>query len=339
MADENRANSTTLKQILQERPCDLDFFQIVRRFECANAGLPRIGGSQLPKEDPIRFSQNVSLAFAPSAITDFKDADDNYPAKLVVSFFGLLGANGPLPAHITEYIRDRVRNHGDSTLASFLDIFNHRMTSLFYQAWARGHQTVSFDRGDDDSFAFFTGSLMGISEKSCRNRDSVPDVAKLHYSGRFLGQLRNAEGLQAILEDYFGITVSIQQHVGQWIDIPVDCKCRIGESIDTGTVGLTTIIGSHFWECNQKFRLRLGPMDFPAYERLLPGGNSLKSLVAWVRNYIGDQLSWELQLVLNARDIKGTRLGFFGRLGFSTWLKSGEFKDDAEDLVLRNLCA
>src|SRR3546814_13244173 len=37
-------------------------------------------------------------------------------------FFGLGGPNGPLPLHITEYVRERQRNNADSTSKRFLEI-------------------------------------------------------------------------------------------------------------------------------------------------------------------------------------------------------------------------
>ena len=335
MADESGVKADSLTRTLQDKAYEFDFFQAVRMLECAYPDRPGFGSSQSPQEDPVRFCQNVSLAFAPSALAGYEQAANAHPARLLVNFFGLLGPNGPMPLHITQYVRNRLRNYGDRTLASFLDVFNHRMISLFYRAWACNHQAVSFDRGVDDKFFVYTGSLFGIGVHSLQDRDAVPDVAKLHYSGRLVCQTRNAEGLQAILEDYFGVKVAIEQFVGQWIDIPHEYCCRMGESSETGRLGSTLIVGSRFWECQQKFRLRFGPMDFSTYQRLLPPGDSLRRLIAWVRNYIGDELGWEVQLVLSAKEVPKICLGAVGRLGFSTWLSSKKFTSDADDLILR----
>jgi type VI secretion system protein ImpH len=292
-------------QALRDKPYSFDFFQAVRRLECDFPDLPRIGHSQRPQYDPVRFCQNVSLAFTPSSIETYSEATDEYPSRMVVNFFGLLGTNGPLPLPITEYIHDRLQNHKDKTLASFLNVFNHRMISLFYRAWACNQQSVSHDRKEKDPFAVYIGSLFGIGEDSFRNRDAVPDVGKLHYSGRFVCETKNAEGLREILQDYFGITVYIEEFVGQWI----------------------------------KFRIRFGPMHFSEYQRMLPGGDSILRLIAWVKNYIGDELSWEIQLILKAIEVPSTCLGKMGQLGWSTWLRSKKFDKDVGDLVLRNLVA
>ncbi|MDT8302452.1 MAG: type VI secretion system baseplate subunit TssG [Sedimentisphaerales bacterium] len=335
MDHERGALPNSLMQALKDKPYDFDFFQAVRRLECTHPELPRIGHSQRPQSDPFRFCQNVSLAFESSAIKAFKEATDEHPNRMFVNFFGLLGTNGPLPLPITEYIYDRLHNHKDKTLASFLNVFHHRMISLFYRAWACNQQSVSHDRKEEDRFAVYIASLFGIGEDSLRNRDAVPDVAKLHYSGRLVCQTRNAEGLREILQDYFGIAVCIEQFIGQWIDIPQEHYCRLGESVENAKLGSTLVIGSRFWECQQKFRLKFGPMHLSEYQRMLPGGDSIRRLIAWVKNYVGDELSWEAQLILSAVEVPMICLGKMGQLGWSTWLKSREFEKDAEDLLLR----
>lgn len=337
MDDEKRTAADSLAVDLRDRPFDFDFFQAIRRIECINSDLPRIGHSRRPQDDPVRFCQKVSLAFAPSAISTYHEATDQDPAKMTVNFFGLLGPGGPMPLAITEYIYDRLQNHKDKTLAAFLDIFHHRMISLFYRAWACNQQCVSFDRKDEDRFAVYIGSLFGIGDDSFRNRDALPDVAKLHYSGRLICQTRNAEGLKEILRDYFDVPVAIQQFVGQWINLPRNYLCKLGSSRENATLGSTLIVGSRFWECQQKFRVKLGPMDLSRYQAFLPGSESIQRLIAWIKNYIGDEFLWEIQLILKASKIPKLCLGRMGQLGWSSWIGSRKFQKNADNLVLRSL--
>jgi type VI secretion system protein ImpH len=337
MEDEERTTADSLAAALRNRPFDFDFFQAVRRLECVNSDLPRIGHSRRAKNDPVRFCQNVSLAFAPSTISAYCEATDQDPAKMTINFFGLLGQGGPMPLVITEYIYDRMQNRKDKTLAAFLDIFHHRMISLFYSAWACNQQCVSYDRKDEDRFAVYIASLFGIGDDSFRNRDALPDVAKLHYSGRLVCQTKNVEGLREILSDYFEVPVRIQQFVGQWIDLPQNYLCRLGASYESAKLGSTLIVGSRFWECQQKFRIKLGPMDLSEYQAFLPGNDSIQRLVAWVKNYVGDEFLWEVQLILKASRIPRLCLGRAGQLGWSSWLGSRKFQKNADNLVLRSL--
>lgn len=338
MGQQRRAAADSLVQALRERPFDFDFFQAVRRLECTRSDLPRVGYAQRPHGDLVRFCQKVSLGFEPSAIDAYHEATDEHPDQLVVNFLGLLGTNGPMPLAITEYVHDRQHNHRDRTLARFLDVFNHRMICLFYRAWACNQQAVSHDRPDQDHFAFYTGSLLGIGPDSFRNRDAVPDTAKLHYSGRLSCQTKNTEGLQEILRDYFGVPVVIEEFVEQWIELPGEYRCRLGVCPENATVGSTLIVGSHVSECQQKFRIRFGPMSFADYQRMLPGGGSVGRLVACVRNYVGDELRWDLNLTLSRGAVPQISLGRVGQLGWSTWLGGKEFAKDADNLVLQHLC-
>lgn len=338
MDQTGRAAPASLTEALRDRPYEFDFFQAVRRLECAHPDLPRVGCAKRPHGDLVRFSQKVSLCFEPVAVTAYDDATEEHPSRLAVSFLGLLGTNGPMPLSMTEYVYERLHNHKDSTLACFLDMFNHRVISLFYRAWACSQQTVSHDRTDQDRFACYIGSLFGMGLPSTRDRDVVPDVAKLYYSGRLCSQPKNAEGLREVLQDYFGLPVTIEEFVEQWIDLPAEYRCRLGSSLENAALGSTSIVGSRFMDRQQKFRVRFGPMGFSDYQRLLPGGASIGQLVTWIKNYVGDELSWELNLVLRRGQIPVTSLGELGQLGWSVWLGDGLLDTDADDLVLLDLC-
>src|SRR5256884_681766 len=135
---------------------------------------------------------------------------------------------------------------------------------------------VRFDRPELDRFAVYIATLIGLGTPHLRNRDEAPDLAKLHYSGRLAASTKNAEGLRAILEDYFKVHVEIEQFVGHWLKLPEDCQCRLGESRFTGLLGSTAIVGSKIWECQQRFKIRMGPMGFADYQRLLPSGRSIR---------------------------------------------------------------
>lgn len=328
------AYSLALARRLAEAPDQFDFFQAVRRIENLHPDMPRTGHARQPTREPVRFCQEPSLAFAPRTLDSYRTDATGIP-KLYVNFFGLLGPNGPMPMHITDYVRQRVYREHDRSMARFLDMFHHRLIAFFYRAWATNQQTVNFERGEQDAFARYIGSLFGIGMWSFRNRDAVPDVAKLHYSGHLVCQTRHPEGLCSILQDYYGIDVELSEFVGQWLDVPAECVCRLGETPETGSLGWTAIVGSRVWESQQKFRLRFGPMKLAEYERLLPGGDSLRRLLAWVKNYLADELQWDVQLILKEEEVPSVEMGTFGRLGWTTWLTSRPLGRDADDLVLQ----
>ena len=324
----------TLLAQLEAEPGKFDFHAALRLLECAYPNKPRIGESQRPQDDAVRFGQHPSLAFEPGMFSALRRSESGTPPRLELNFFGLFGANGPLPIHLTEYARDRVRNANDPTLARFLDIFHHRLTALFYRAWASAQPVVSLDRPHADRFGKYVGSTIGIGIPSLRDRDHVPDFAKLHYAGRLATQVRNADGLAAVLADFFRVPVEVKEFVGHWMTLPADGLCRLKSGPDAEVLGMTTVLGKRVWNCQHKFRIVIGPIDFDNFRRLLPGGESLRRLSDWVRNYVGLALHWDLNLILKKEDVPPLRLGRQAKLGWTTWLASRPASKDDNQLLL-----
>ena len=334
MAATGRKTPVDLIRAIAEKPFGFDFFRAVRLIEAFFPNGPRLGQSLTPREDRVRFKQKPSLAFAPSTLSEFVAGEDGKPAQISVNFTGLLGPQGPLPLHVTEFAHDRQHNARDSSMVVFFDIFHQRILSLFYRAWAVNQKAADLDRPHDSRFAEYIGSLFGLGLKSLRDRDAVPDWSKLYFSGRLACQTRNAEGLAAIVEEFFGTPTRVETFHGHWMTLPASSVCQLGASPETGSLGTTAIVGSRFWECQLKFRLRLGPMSLAELQRLLPGSVSFRRLKAWVLNYIGDEFFWDAQLVLKAAEVPATTLGGGALLGWTSWLKSAPTARDADDLIL-----
>src|SRR5688572_11984092 len=204
---------------LAESPHRYDFYQTLRRIECLHDSKPRWGQARRPIDEPVRLGQEPDLSFAPTPLASFEAGKGGQPPRLQVRLFGLLGPNGPLPIHITEYARDRLRQAGDPTLSRFLDLFHHRFLTLFYRAWAQAQPHVNRDRPNDDRFAAYVGAFLGMSSPAFGNRDTVPDLAKLFHVGALIRQTRNAEGLIAILHHFFRVPVRIHEFVGHWMSL------------------------------------------------------------------------------------------------------------------------
>jgi type VI secretion system protein ImpH len=336
VAGEDRTASKTveLERRLSEEPYKFGFFEALRRLECVHPDKPRIGTSSQPKDDAIRLGQEPSLAFAPATLKSFTAGTKGLPPRLSVLFFGLFGPNGPLPLHLTEYARDRLHNSHDPTFARFCDLFHHRLLSMFYRAWAAAQPTVSHDRPESDRFAYYIGSLFGIGMPTLRDRDAAPDPAKLFHSGHLSCQTRHAEGLRSILESFFEIPVEIEEFVGQWIDLPREAYWHLGESTETGRLGVNTMLGQRTWDRQGKFRVLFGPLSLEEYKRMLPGKPSLARLVALVRSYVGDELAWDVNPVLDRREVPPIRLGGRQGLGWTTWLAGHPLEKDPDDLLL-----
>ncbi len=322
-----------LQTQLEQNSVRMDFFQTLRLIENAYPELPRIGTSLRSRDDAVRYGQDPSLIFHASALGAFTRTSGEARARLAVNFFGLMGANGALPTHITEYVRDRLRNGGDATLRAFLDVFHHRLLSLFYRARATAEPVISLDRADGDRFSVFVGSLFGIGAPALRERDSIGDFAKLHFAGLLANKNRPASGLVSILSAYFGLPVRLEQFVGHWMRLPMEIRSRLGSRDEGNRLGVSTVMGGTVWDCQHKFRLVFGPLDHEDYCRLLPGGDSMQRLQAWIASYAGGALDWDVRLVLKAAATPPLQLGR-ARLGWTSWPAATAAANDKNQLLV-----
>lgn len=335
-----RQTSDTLAffKALEEQPYNFDFFQVLRQIECLYPDKPRIGQALRPIDEPVRLGQTPALTFSPGAVSAFVRGHDSQVPRVEVNFFGLLGPNGPLPLHLTEYARERLMHSGDASFARFLDVLHHRFLALFYRAWAQAQPTVNLDRPTEDRFAQYIGTLFGLSGKRLRGRDDVEDYAKLFYVNALTRQVRNRDGLTAILRGYFAVPVRIEEFVGHWMDLAQRDRARLGEKTESVALGRATILGARIWDRQSKIRIWLGPLSLAQYEDFLPGCVALKRLVVWLRQYLCFELGWDVRLVLRSSEIPKLRLGNYGRLGLTTWLGKLPATTDAADLILDADC-
>jgi type VI secretion system protein ImpH len=338
MAGETGAETPRLDEVeaaLRDEPWRFDFFQAVRRIEAVQSRCPRIGTSARPADDPVRFGHLPSLAFAPSTVAQFVPGTNGRAPRLLEFFFGLLGPNGPLPLHLTDYAHERISRWRDPTLIRFLDVFHHRMLSFFYRAWAISRPTVSCDRPASDWFARYLRSLCGYGLAGLQNRDAMPDRARQYYVGLLASQTHHPYGLRALLADFFRLPFAVREFVGEWVRLPEQARCRLGA--ESAAIGISGLLGLCIWSVQHRFRLILGPVSFADFQQFLPGSPRLQCLVAFVRAYAGDELAWDLNLVLKREETPKLTLGGGGQLGWTTWLPSARADRDPDDLVLEPL--
>jgi type VI secretion system protein ImpH len=262
------------------------------------------------------------------------DGSSRYP-RLSQRFLGLFGPNGPLPLHMTEYAGDRLRHHHDHSLASFADMFHHRLVSFFYAAWAQSQPVVQFDRPDEDRFSMYVGSLIGLGPKSLRGLDAMHHVSKLAFAGHLSALPRHVSGLVSLIKGYFGVPTQVREFIAHWMKIPTHDLVMLGEAGMNGCLGRNTIIGERVWQRQDKFQIRLGPLSLERYESFLPTGKSFPALVAAVRNYVGIELLWEVNLILKKEEKPVTCLGKSGALGWTSWLETDRRVDHIDDLLLQ----
>ncbi|HEY9064546.1 MAG TPA: type VI secretion system baseplate subunit TssG [Burkholderiaceae bacterium] len=310
---------------LAAAPHAFDFYALMRRIDVLSPNAPRLGRALRPTFEPVRLGQDPELDFAPAAISSFETSATT-PPRIGVRFFGLFGPHGPLPLHLTEYARERLRHHADPGFARFADLFHHRLLALFYRAWAQAQPTVQHDRPADDQFAKWLGALFGLAPRELRERDAVGDDAKRFQAGLLARGVKNAEGLVMLLQHHFGVPVRVQGFVGHWMRLrPADRTrletVRLGRRPEASAqLGVGATLGSKVWDRQSKFRIHLGPLTLAQYESFLPGSPALPVLRDWVRQYVGLARAWDVRLALAGSDVPAASLGRATRLGYTSWL-------------------
>jgi type VI secretion system protein ImpH len=326
------AEPLTSLERLRAEPRSFTLFAALRVLEQAFPEQPRVGESRKASDDRVRLGHAPHLAFAPSDVAALETSEQGR-LTLEQHSFGLFGPNGALPLHFTEHAYERRRQREDATFIDFLNVFQHRLISLFYRAWANADPATNLDRTDSDRFATFAGALVGIAPAAARNRDSVPDYAKFSRAGALSLQTRSAEGLELTLADYFGLPVEIRQFQRAWLTIPDGLRTRLGGERGSATLGDGATLGGATWQCQHKFEIVMGPLTLDALRNFLPGARGLAELYALVRFYTNDEWTWQLRLLLRDVEIPGIRLGRAGQLGWTTWL--GKREVNADDVVIQ----
>jgi len=343
-----------------------DFFQAVRLLERLFPGRRPVGREGPPDAEVVRFRALASLTFPASTVYELLPAaEESEPPAMRVTFLGLTGPSGVLPTHYTDLLLRLAREAKGPekrALADWLDLFNHRLISLFYRAWEKYRFRLAYERGEasraePDAFTLCLFSLIGLGTPGLRRRlrvsapslegeqvfGRVEDLALLSYGGLLTHRPRTAAGLEALLADYFGLPVQVRQFEEQWLVLEPASQSRVGAGDGNSELGSNLVAGERVWDVQGKFRVRLGPLRYTEFMAFLPDRTAVAERKAFfllahlVRLYVGPELDFNVQLVLRAADVPACRLAADEcpgpRLGWNTWLSSQARATDAVDAV------
>ena len=350
------ATGMSIVDALEREPYRYEFFQAIRLLNIWAAEQSRAAGQKLvrpvgydfqPHEEVVRFCGLVSHSFPASEIVDVRakqEDDAELPLRMVVAFMGLTGPQGVLPRHYTQSVIDECRDDRNA-LRDFLDLFNHRLISLFYRSWEKYRFPIKYERDQkwggqsDDLFTNALYSLVGMGTGGLRRRLTWDDELLVYYSGHFSRQQRSAESLERMVEDSFGFPAKIIQFVGQWLLLEQEDQTSLPTpelTLGRNTVlGQTAIAGDRVWGIENKFRIRLGPMGYDDFFRLIPGAALHVELAQFIRQYAGPDFDVEIQPVLLRDEVPEVQLDDKpSLLGWNTWMGGGVPLDrDADEAV------
>jgi type VI secretion system protein ImpH len=327
-----------IRELLFREPFSFDFFQSVRLLAQLQPERSAVGRYAHPQKEVVRFGAHPTLNFPASAIQALREQPAEPPA-MQVNFMGLVGPLGVLPNYLTELVQGRLRER-DTTLLAFLDIFNHRLISFFYQAWEKHHFTVAYERDRNDPLTRCLFSLVGFGTPGLRERQPVEDESFIHYSGLFGMMPRSALALESVLGDYFDVAVEVEPFIGTWRSLDEPDQCVFGAEFPESTIlGFGAVVGDEIWDQQSRVRLKIGPLSAEQYRDFLPTGSAWPKLRAMTRSFCGNDLEFEVQLILRQEEVPAFALKNPAEgslcLGWQTWLNSGaQFQRDPGDTIL-----
>lgn len=375
-----------LKKLLGKEAYNLNFFQAVHLLERLFPNRSAVGTADELKGEPVRFETHNSLSFPPGEIASVlaplslteqvKEAqkeknpgrkneaetekipadavtqvkEKGAPLRMDLTFMGLYGVSSPLPSYFIDPITLRKLEYFQ--LRKFLDIFGHRLYSLFYRAWKKYRHPLQFKAGGEDDY---TQRLLGLTGQwpitASTRRPKLPppgrtaefqalatplaltlgDLKRIPYA-RFLGnRVRSAKGLEQLLRGYFGFNrVKVREFVRQSVPIPIPATLGgLG-----ATLGNSMRIGLNMHDHVGRFEVEIGPLPSIHMRRFLPTGQKKsgampfdfsQGLAAEIRSmvdtYLRDPFDYAVTVLVSPPE--GVQLGLGGGeylLGMATYM-------------------
>ena len=342
MAGEDRTSHHHLAELLIPRARRFSFFQLVRLLEQCSSGCARVGYGGPASSEIIRFRPDTSLAFPATDIAELELAGetgtetDRY--RITTTFLGLYGSTSPLPSFYSEEILQT--DEEQNRIRDFLDLFHHRLLSLFYRCWSKYRYHVQFEYGEKDPLTPCLYSLIGLGPRPSYDETGMPEPMRLlHFAGLINQQPHSATALESILSGYFNsLPVEVEQCTGRWVRIKKEQLASLG--VKNCRLNTDCSVGRRVYARTGNFRIRIGPIHYQKFVEFLPDRENHRTLRAIASFFATDRLEFDISFQV----LQPPRLQLLSkepenscnRLGWTSWLLSEPSKKDKKETVVFN---
>lgn len=280
----------------------------------SHPGYHRVGHDGWPNKEVVRFRASQNLGFAGQDLVRLKthrEEDGALLHEMMVDVMGLTGARGALPACYTERVLEQVRDKSPAT-RDFLDLFNHRLISLFYRSWEKTQPAVHQERPEDDIFTQIMRALTGCEQNW-----------QLYYGAAFARRSRSASMLRSVLEDIVGMGVEIRALRGEWASLALEDQSSLpGRKQPAGqhaTLG-SAMLGSRVWMADKGLEVVFSPKSREQLVSVLHGGAYSRTVSEVAQRLVSGQMRVRYHLSARAAHLTHTILGRQGRLGADSFI-------------------
>ncbi|EAW1720467.1 type VI secretion system baseplate subunit TssG [Salmonella enterica subsp. indica] len=271
-----------------------------------------------PAQEVALFKSDASIAFPGSDLSTL-ERSRNGQFILTTKFLGFSGSQSPLPGYYLDRMaRESAQN--EEGLAAFLDLFSHRWTQFAYHAWRKYRYYICFRNGGTDAFSQRMYALVGLGNKSVRDKLAINHSKMLAYAGILATPGRSPDVVCNLVSHCFDLPdVAIESW--QLRKVPVDPaqQNRLGvhnpKTKSAGYVAGRSVVGVNFTlgakvpDRSGKFLLQLGNLSMARYLSFLPDGEHHQALTMFMSFLLRDQFAWDLKLCLAPNQARGMKLG------------------------------
>lgn len=314
----------TRRSELKSNPSSFDFFALMREIERSDKSKPRFGDSLVLMEELATIEQDPFMEFPKSNIAGYEE-NKGKPPRISAKFLGFFGPQGALPLSTTVDAH-RWSSSRDPSFARFTNVFATRYLQLFFRTWADARPVVQLDRPEEDRFADYLGSMIGIGSQAFKRRDTIDDNNKINHAGVTGPTIKSPVRLQHLLCGVFGVDVKIEERVGLWLNFdPEDQMALAGNA---SPLGVNCFLGQRVYSINDKIRICIRAENLEQYRNFLPSGAYFDKLSDLIFHYIGYRFEFEIQLSLKATHARPVALGKSGELGWTSWMGAPSVDND-----------
>jgi len=308
MATEKRRTHPPVKQVLFEDGCAFNFFKAVHLLE----GYSRssILGKQLsPRQEPVRFRVRPGFCFPASDIQSIQNGHRRPIPEMTVNFLGLIGPKGVLPDWYNAHAL-ALNHKKDHALTDFLDLFHHRLISLFYLAWKKYRLAENYRADGSDPVS---ASLAGFIGMGAVEHQADPDFSRtacrrlIYFTGLASRTVPTSAAVETIIANATGETVRVRQFVERMIPIHAQDRTRLGKA--NSTLQQDAMCGSRVSDRISFFEVELGPMGWEKYLAFQPRSRNLALVRKLIAFIAGLEYEFEIKLILKGPQIPSLPLG------------------------------
>ncbi|MBF0658437.1 type VI secretion system baseplate subunit TssG [Psychrobacter sp. NG25] len=264
-----------------------------------------------------------------SSVKDGQIKASSLKARQVEVCPAVIGLTGPLsalPAMYTDHLASRVNHAKDKAAPAFLDLFNHRLTDLYVQASWFYNLPLQYEINNKKDSYLLSLRALARQPKKLTAIDSLIAYAGMIAPGRL-----TADQLAYVLSHFLDSTVSVEQFVPEWFDLPASEQTALGGQ--HAALGLSAFCGARVVQFDSKIRIVFHQLDAKRYLRLLPAGDMYQVIIDFIRKWCGVCLAVEMQLELDKKYITPLSLsessfGGLGRGGFLVSQPATQHHDD-----------